>query len=128
PVLLLAVVAWACSGGDKDTGAGSYIIEVKLETFEAKRSAMKNATGTERVERDTVGAASTLDAYSKGLQKYDAVLLDVHRNGEETRASEGKLAVFDPEGVDIIGGLPQTQRDSVLMNFIHFARRATIPY
>lgn len=99
-----------------------------MNTFEAKKSQSKTAVGTERVERDTVQASSVLDAYSKGIQKYAATLLDVHRNGEETRVDGGKLTVFDGQGANIIDGLSQTQRDSVVMNFIHFARRATIPY
>lgn len=121
-------VAGACAGGGHDGGPAPYVIEVKLETFEAKKSQSKTATGTERVERDTVQASSTLDAYSKGVQKYAATLLDVHRNGRETRSDAGELAVFDHEGADIVGALSQTQRDSIVMNFIHFARRATIPY
>lgn len=124
-VLALAV---GCSQGSGDGGAGSYVIEVTLETFEAKKSQLKNATGTELIARDTVQASSTQDAYSKGVQKYAAVLLDVHRNGEETRADGGKLAVYGSTDQDIISTLPQTQRDSIVMNFIHFARRATIPY
>lgn len=127
-LLFTVIIISACDGNGKDTGAGAYVIEVRLQTFEAKRSHLNNAAGTERVERDTVGGASPLDAYSKGLQKYAAVLLDVHRNGEETRASEGELAVFDALGNDIIATIVQEQRDSVMMNFIHFARRATIPY
>lgn len=126
--MFAALVVSACGGGSPDSGPAGYVIEVNLETFEAKKSQSKTAVGNERVDRDTVQASSTLDAYSKGIQKYAATLLDVHRNGEETRVDGGKLAVFDGQGANIRDGLSQTQRDSVVMNFIHFARRATIPY
>jgi len=123
-----ALVAGACTGQDQNKGPEAYVIEVNLQTFEAKKSQSKNATGSERIERDTVQAASKADAYSKGVQKYAATLLEVHRNGEETRADEGRLAVFDGTGTNVINELSQTERDSVLMNFIHFARRSNIPY
>lgn len=127
--LIAAVVATAsCDSNGQETGSGTYIIEVSLETFEAKRSTLKNAVGKERIERDTVGASSALNAFSKGVQKYAAVLLDIHRQGEETRAGSGELIVLDEQGENIINRLSQIQRDSVMMNFIHFARGATIPY
>lgn len=127
-MLCAALVAVACAGPEQSTGPEAYVIEVNLQTFDAKKSQSTNGVGSERIERDTVQAASEADAYSKGIQKYAATLLDVHRNGEETRSNEGKLAVYNSSGANIIDELSQSQRDSVLMNFIHFARRASIPY
>ncbi len=122
-LLLFLVVALAACGTGGDQASQSYVLAVEVEAYENKG---KGAV-VEQVETDTVAANSALTAYSKGIQKYAAVLMHVQQFPDSIKATKG-LKIWDEQGVDVVPAIPQHQRDSVIMNFIQFARRSTIPY
>ena len=80
-----------------------------------------------QMEVDTVTAPSPLAAYSKGVQRYAATLMHIQQFPDSIKSVVG-LNVKDEQGNDIKPSIPQNQRDSVIMNFIQFARRSNIPY
>ena len=121
--LLFAGILLAACGQDKPK-SGSYVLSVTVEAYDGNKN--KGAV-VERFETDTVAASSALAAYSKGIQKYAAVLMHIQQFPDSIQGT-GRLAIYDSNGQDIVSTIPQTQRDSVIMNFIQFARRATIPY
>ncbi|MBK1441051.1 hypothetical protein JHJ32_13710 [Parapedobacter sp. ISTM3] len=120
-VILLALLG-ACDGTKKDANR-PYVLAVTVEAYEKKKSAAL----IEKKETDTVEAANALAAYGKGIQKYAAVLMHIQQFPDSIKGTKG-LAIFDEQGNDVVPTIPQHQRDSVIMNFIQFARRSTIPY
>lgn len=112
----------ACGPGNRDE-SGSYILSVTVEAYQGgDRDSI-----VRQFEKDTVSAPSAVAAYSKGIQKYAAVLMHAEQFPDSIQGLNG-LNIYNSKGEDIVGTIPQNQRDSVIMNFIQFARRSTIPY
>ncbi len=119
---LLVAALCACTG-NKETGAKPYVLAITVETYAKKGSDAL----VEKLETDTVTVSSPLAAYSKGVQKYAAVLMHVEQFPDSVKGVSG-LKIMDEKGSDVVPSVPQNQRDSVIMNFIQFARRSNIPY
>ena len=117
------VSLWFASCGPKKPGSATYIISVAVEA----QSATDKSSVVEQFERDTITAPSVVEAYNKGVQKYAAVLMHVQQFPDSITGVR-KLQIFDEKGQEIVSSIPQEQRDSVIMNFIQFARRSAIPY
>ncbi|SEL34480.1 hypothetical protein [Parapedobacter koreensis] len=120
-ILLLALLG-ACHGTEKNVSK-SYVLAVAVETYERKGS----DAIIEKTETDTVEASTALAAYSKGIQKYAAVLMHIQQFPDSVKGTKG-LKIWDGQGNDIVPTIAQSQRDSVIMNFVQFARRSNIPY
>lgn len=121
-IILLVAGLYGCNDSKKKT-EGRYVLAVKVEAFGRKGS----DAVVEKLETDTVSAPSPLGAYSKGVQKYASVLMHVQQFPDSIKGTGG-LNVLDEQGKDVVASIPQHQRDSIIMNFIQFARRSTIPY
>ena len=122
---LLCIVLFGCAGnGQKGDQPYELVIAVELEGG-GKPSGPNEII--QIVIADTVDAPSSLVAYSKGVQRYAAMLMEIQQFPDSIRGLKS-LMVKDAEGQNIVPTLPATQRDSVLMNFIQFARRSDIPY
>lgn len=122
-LLLTAVIAVLCACQGNQNTPKPYVLVVPVDVYTAK--------GTEEVaektETDTVEVASPLEAYNKGIQKYAAVLMHVAQFPDSVKEVKA-LRIIDTDGTDVVPAVPQEQRDSVIMNFIQFARRSDIPY
>jgi len=123
-LFLLFIVLFGCSGNDKK-GNQPYELVVAVEL--ARGGKPGGANMIVQMEVDTVDASSSLTAYSKGIQRYAAMLMHIQQFPDSISGLKG-LMVRDEEGNDVVPTLPQTQRDSIIMNFIQFARRSDIPY
>lgn len=121
---LLCVVLFGCSGSDKK-GSQRYELVVAVELEGGGKPGGPNRIV--QMEVDTVDASSSLTAYSKGIQRYAAMLMHIQQFPDSISGLKG-LMVRDDQGTNIVPAIPQTQRDSVIMNFIQFARRSNIPY
>ncbi len=121
-ILLLFAVLCACNGKNENINK-PYVLAIGVETYEKKGS----DAVVEQVETDTVVVNSALAAYSKGVQKYAAVLMHIQQFPDSVKGTKG-MRIWDEKGNDVVPAIPQNQRDSVIMNFIQFARRSTIPY
>lgn len=120
--VISGILLAACGPGNGD-GSGSYVLSVTVEAFQGK----DQDAVVQQFEKDTVSAPSAVAAYSKGIQKYASVLMHVEQFPDSIHGLNG-LKIYNSKGEDIVGTIPQAQRDSVIMNFIQFARRSTIPY
>jgi hypothetical protein len=122
-VLFTAAVLSAGCQNEKDNADRHYVLSVSLDVY------AKGGTDAlvEKAETDTVQAPSPLAAYSKGVQKYAAVLMHIQQYPDSIKSTK-ELRIFDEEGNNVVPAIPQAQRDSVIMNFIQFARRSDIPY
>jgi len=121
-IALLLVSLCACTG-NKKKGDRPYILAITVETFAKKGT----DAVVEKLETDTVTVPTPLAAYSKGIQKYAAVLMHTEQFPDSIKGVSG-LKIMDETGSDVVPSVPQDQRDSVIMNFIQFARRSNIPY
>ncbi|MFC3199730.1 hypothetical protein ACFOET_19080 [Parapedobacter deserti] len=122
--LLWCITLFGCSG-DESAANKRYVLSIALEGAGGGRSAGPNME--EQIDVDTVTAPSPLEAYSKGVQRYAALLMHIQQFPDSIKAVK-ELNVRDEQGNDIKQSISQKQRDSVIMNFIQFARRSTIPY
>lgn len=120
--IILLTALCACQGNQKNTNK-SYILAIPVETYSKKGSDVI----VEKIETDTVYVPSALAAYSKGIQKYAAVLMHVGQFPDSIKGVKG-ITIWDEQGQNVVPAVPQDQRDSVIMNFIQFARRSDIPY
>jgi len=120
-IILIAVVC-ACQGNRKQANK-PYILVVPVEAYVKKGS----DAVVEKIESDTVEVSSALAAYSKGIQKYAAVLMHISQFPDSIKGTKA-IKIWDGEGNDVVSDIPQHQRDSVIMHFIQFARRSDIPY
>ena len=118
--MVLAVLLCCCQGG-KD--ATKYILVIPVKAYPSQGS----DTVVEKIESDTVAVPSVLAAYSKGIQKYAAVLMHVAQFPDSIAGVQG-LRILDNDGKDVAATVPQHQRDSIIMDFIQFARSSDIPY
>lgn len=121
-VLPLFAVLCSCESGNKET-IKPYVLAIEVETYDKKGKDVIVA----KTETDTVMVGSALAAYSKGVQKYAAVLMHIQQFPDSVKGTKG-MKIWDEQGNDLVPSIPQNQRDSVLMNFIQFARRSSIPY
>ena len=121
-LIKLIAVLCACQGNRKHTNK-PYILVVPVEAYVKKGS----DAVVEKIESDTVEVSSALAAYSKGIQKYAAVLMHLAQFPDSIKGTKA-IKIWDEEGNDVVPGIPQHQRDSVIMHFIQFARRSDIPY
>ncbi len=121
-VIILLTLLCACQGNQKGTNK-PYVLAIPVEVYSKKGS----DTVVEKMETDTVEVPSALAAYSKGVQKYAAVLMHVERFPDSIKGVKG-INIWDEQGHDVVPSVPQHLRDSVIMNFIQFARRSDIPY
>lgn len=123
-VFLIALIAllYAC-GGNGNSANKPYVLVIPVEVYTAK-----GADGVvEKIESDTVAVPTALAAYSKGIQKYAAVLMHLEQFPDSVKAIKG-LRIMDEKGEDVVPTVPQHQRDSIIMHFIQFARGSDIPY
>lgn len=114
---------WLVACGPQKREDESYVLSVTVQAYDGK----EETTTVDRFEKDTVLATSALAAYNKGIQKYAAVLMHIQQFPDSIAGVNG-LEIYNSEGQEVISTIPQTQRDSIIMNFIQFARRSTIPY
>lgn len=125
-IILVASLFWlcACSGSDGAGERPGYVILVDITAEREKKAS--EILGKQ--DSDTVDADSHIHAFSKGVQKYAHTLMRFHREEKLGSLRSADLQVLDRDGKDIVPTLTQTQRDSVLMEFIQFSRRSNIPY
>src|SRR5690606_9957417 len=112
--------------GNGKQASGPYELVIAVELEGAEKPGGPNQA-VQMVAADTVDAPSPLAAYSKGVQRYAAMLMHIQQFPDSIRGLKS-LMVKDADGQDVIPTLPTAQRDSVIMNFIQFARRSNIPY
>ncbi|MGV3763901.1 hypothetical protein [Parapedobacter sp.] len=122
-VFLITLVGLFCGCQGSGNDAKSYILMIPMDTYVSKGA----SAVVEKIESDTVEVPSALAAYSKGIQKYAAVLMHVEQFPDSIKEVKG-LSILDGQGQDIVPTVPQHQRDSIIMHFIQFARRSDIPY
>lgn len=120
--LIASVIAFCACQGNGD-GTKPYILLIPVDTYVSKGG----DAVVEKIESDTVKVPSALAAYSKGVQKYAAVLMHVEQFPDSIKEVKG-LRILNGQGEDIVSAVPQQQRDSIIMHFIQFARRSDIPY
>lgn len=118
-----ALIALCACSGNKEGANKPYVLAITVEAYERKGS----DAVIEKLETDTVAVSSALAAYSKGIQKYAAVLMHIQQFPDSIKDVAG-ITIRDEQGNNVVPTIPQTQRDSVIMNFIQFARRSDIPY
>src|SRR5690606_18607366 len=107
---LLCIVLFGCAGnGQKGDQPYELVIAVELEGG-GKPSGPNEII--QIVIADTVDAPSSLVAYSKGVQRYAAMLMEIQQFPDSIRGLKS-LMVKDAEGQNIVPTLPATQRDSV---------------
>ena len=121
-LIALGAIFYACQGNGNKADR-PYILVIPIEAYASKGA----DEVVEKIESDTVEVSSALAAYSKGVQKYAAVLMHVEQFPDSIKEVKG-LSILDNEGKNIVSTVPQNQRDSVIMHFIQFARRSDIPY
>jgi len=117
------VVLLGCSGTEKKVYQ-SYALVITVELEGTRKSETKD---TVHMDVDTVEASDPVAAYSKGVQRYAAMLMHIQQFPDSISGLKG-LMIRDEAGNDVVPGIPQPKRDSVIMNFIQFARRSSIPY
>ena len=122
-LFLIALVITFCACQGNGDGTKPYILLIPVDTYVSKGG----DAVVEKIESDTVQVPSALAAYSKGVQKYAAVLMHVEQFPDSIKEVKG-LRILDAQGEDIVSAVPQQQRDSIIMHFIQFARRSDIPY
>lgn len=122
-VLLIAVIAVLCACQGNQHAPKPYVLVVPVDVYTAKGA----EEVAEKTETDTVEVSSALEAYNKGIQKYAAVLMHVAQFSDSIKEVKA-LRILDDGGADVVPAVPQEQRDSIIMNFIQFARRSDIPY
>ncbi|MGK6350866.1 hypothetical protein [Parapedobacter sp. DT-150] len=120
-IFLLLTALCACDAKKKTDKP--YVLAIAVETYEKKGSDVM----VEKMETDTVTVPTALAAYAMGVQKYAAVLMHIAQFPDSIKGAKG-MKIWDEQGNDVVPSVPQTQRDSVIMNFIQFARRSDIPY
>lgn len=120
--LIALVIAFCACQGNGD-GTKPYILVIPVDTYASKGG----DAVVEKIESDTVKVPSPLAAYSKGVQKYAAVLMHVEQFPDSIKEVKG-LRILDGQGENVVSAVPQQQRDSIIMHFIQFARRSDIPY
>ena len=118
-LLALVAVLCACQGNH----AKPYVLVVPIDVYTAKGA----KTVVEATDTDTVKVSSPLEAYNKGIQKYAAVLMHVAQFPDSVKEVKA-LRILNADGDDVVPTVPQEQRDSIIMNFIRFARTSDIPY
>lgn len=123
-LFFLCAAFLGCTGSDKGVDK-PYELVISLERVGGGKPGGPNMVV--QMEVDTVTAPSPLAAYSKGVQRYAATLMHIQQFPDSIKSLVG-LNVKDEQGNDIKPSIPQNQRDSVIMNFIQFARRSNIPY
>lgn len=116
--LLLVFFAFSC--GDAEKGDGRYVLVV--EPF----SLQETYPEIDIFKPDTVEATSAINAYAKGVQRYAAAWMQLGQ-AELADTLQG-IQITDLAGENMTTRIGQEQRDSVIMDFIKFARRSTIPY
>jgi hypothetical protein len=77
---------------------------------------------------DTVQVMDPLQAYSMGVQRYAAGLLYVHQHLPKNAVQLQGIQIKKEDGTPIQELTTQAQRDSILMDFLKFARKSSIPY
>lgn len=115
---MVLLMAASCSGGT--TGPAQVVLAVEPISLQA----LYPEVGI--FMPDTVEASSDIHAYAKGVQRYAAAWL--YLGQEELADTLSGLQIQALQGEDIKGRISQEQRDSVIMDFIKFARRSSIPY
>lgn len=122
-LFLIALVAILCACQGNQNANKPYALVIPVEAYVSKGS----DAVVEKIESDTVEVASALAAYSKGIQKYAAVLMHVEQFPDSIKGVKA-MRILDSQGQDIVPAVPQHQRDSIIMHFIQFARGSDIPY
>jgi len=120
--IAFGIIFYGCQGNGNHANK-PYILVIPVEVYVAKGA----DAVVEKIESDTVEVPTALAAYSKGIQKYAAVLMHVAQFPDSIKEVKG-LRILDDKGTDIGPTIPQNQRDSIIMHFIQFARRSDIPY
>jgi len=77
---------------------------------------------------DTIEVQDPIKAYSMGIQRYAAGLLFVHQYLPEDKVILKGIKIVREDGTPITELTTQAQRDSIIMDFLKFARKSTIPY
>lgn len=108
----------SCSGGA--SGQAQAILTVEPSSLQ------ESYPEVEVFRADTVDASSAIHAYAKGVQRYAAAWL--YLGQEELQDTLAGVQIVGLQGEDIASRISQEQRDSVIMDFIKFARRSSIPY
>lgn len=122
-ISLLTLVAFFCACQRDGHTTKPYVLVVPVEAYTSKGA----DAVVEKIESDTVEVTSALAAYSKGIQKYAAVLMHVEQFPDSVKGVKA-LTILNDQGKDVVPDVPQHQRDSIIMHFIQFARRSDIPY
>jgi|SRR5690606_1628202 len=122
-LLLTAVIAALCACNGNQNNPKPYVLVVPVDVYTAKGK----GEVAEKVETDTVRVGSPLEAYNKGVQKYASVLMHVSQFPDSVKEVKA-LRILNDAGEDVVSSVPQEKRDSIIMNFIQFARRSDIPY
>lgn len=120
---MMAVAAIWCACQGNQNAAKPYVLVMPIDAYTAKGA----DEVVEKTETDTVEVGSPLTAYRMGIQKYAAVLMHVAQFPDSIKEVKA-LQIFNEAGEDVLPTVPQAQRDSVIMNFIQFARGSDIPY
>lgn len=122
-VFSIALIVVLCACQRNKNANKPYVLVIPVEAYVSKGS----DAVVEKMESDTVEVPSALAAYSKGIQKYAAVLMHVAQFPDSIKAVKA-MSIMDNQGQDVVATVPQHQRDSIIMHFIQFARGSDIPY
>lgn len=112
----------SCQAPDDTTATTSYILAVQPQP-------LKNQyPDGVALFPDTVQESDPIRIYGMAVQRFAAALLFVHQTDPKKGLPLDGIAILDQQGQPASLGLSQEQKDSVIMDFIKFSRRSSIPY
>lgn len=104
------------------TSQEKFVVQVEAGEFLEK---YKECTA---LTPDTLRDVNPIQIYNKAVQRYASALLCAHSTEKKSDFNFSGISITDPEGKTVNLPISQEQRDSVLMEFIKFARSSDIPY
>jgi hypothetical protein len=123
-LLCLAVGLLMSCQSSTPSSAARYVLSTQYETALSEEE-LNNATA---LKPDTIRVHDPVQAYSMGVQRYAAGMLFIHQHLPKDAVQLQGIQINREDGTPINELTTQAQRDSVIMDFLKFARKSTIPY
>lgn len=111
---------YSCSSSK--TNDTSFVIQVNKPDLD------QDFSDCAALSPDTLRNIQEVEVFNKAVQRYASALLCVHSYKEKSDIEIPGVSIQDAQGNPVSLNITQEQRDSVIMEFIKFARRSEIPY